>query len=480
MKISPQLLTDPALGTALAAVPPEAAADRPGTAPAALRQQVELLNDANIRLLLDAMGKTLGEMGKLTAELPPAVAGEAAELGQATLGAETVLPRGMAAVVHGARSGGEAFAAFARTLAGAAQLSETFPTGLQPATTAALATFATKTGEGGDFAVALRTMAGQPATTAAGRALPPAIFPAGVMPETVPAAAGQALPAAGFPAGVVLKTAAAMPDQALTAAGVLAGAAPEATAAPAILARKIEEGGDFAARILIMARQLIAAPDSDPAPAATARALLATLADDELPPAVWDELARAAAPFVKDVPEKVRRAAALHDLPELEGALARQKLADSLPWLKLPADTLRQASHSLQEMAAAVPQSDQAAAETPSGQNLLVMTMPIYFADGRSYPAYLHISRDREQQAGGDAAAPRETWLRLCVATDNLGVVDMVFYLRGEQQLSIRVAFGNQEAGDDFRRALPALRGALAASPLTLNDIAVVAVPDRP
>ncbi|HWQ61511.1 MAG TPA: hypothetical protein VN521_04325, partial [Negativicutes bacterium] len=165
---------------------------------------------------------------------------------------------------------------------------------------------------------------------------------------------------------------------------------------------------------------------------------------------------------------------------ELEGALVRQKMADSLPWQKLPAETLRHASQTVREMAAAAPQSDQAAAETPAGQKVLVMTMPIYFGDGRSYPAYLHISRDREQSGGDAAAATRETWLRLCVATDNLGVVDMVFYLRGEQQLSIRVAFGNKEAGEDFRRVLPDLRGALAASPLTLTDIAVVAAAEKP
>jgi hypothetical protein len=436
MKINPQMLTDPALGAMLAATQAEAARTGQGAAPAALRHQVELLNDANIKILLDAMGKTLGEMSKLNGELPAVVAEEAAVLAQETLGAETVLPQGLAATVRGARSGGDAFASFAQTLADAAHLREAFPRGLKPETAAALATFARATAEGGDFSTTLQTMANRPTTTTEGQALLTKLFPQGVTAETA----------------AVLET----------------------------FARKISEGGDFAAKMLNMARQLIDVPDGEGTLLVAARALLATLTTEPPAPTVEAEFAKAATVLAKDVPEKVRQAAAFHNFPELEEALVRQKLSDSLPWQKLPAETLRQASRTVSEMAAAAPQSDQAAAETPTAQKVLVMTMPIYFADGRSYPAYLHISRDREQTGGGDAAAPRETWLRLCVATDNLGLVDMVFYLRGEQQLSIRVAFGNREAGEDFRRALPDLRQALAASPLTLADIAVVAAAEKP
>jgi len=436
MKINPQLLTDPALGAMLAAQTEAVATGQAAGAPVALRQQVELLNDANIKLLLDAMGKTLGEVGKLGGKLPPAVADEAANLGQATLGAETVVPQGLAAMVRGARSGGEALAAFARTLAAAAQFAEAFPRGVRPETAAALLAFASAAAEGGDFPAALRTLADRPTATPEGRALLARLFPQG-----------------------------------LTA---------ESAAALETFARKAAEGGDFAAKALIMARQLLDVPDGDGTLPAAARALLATLAAEPPAPAAQAELAGGAALFAKDIPEMVRQAAAFHNLPELEEALVRQKMADSLPWLKLPAETLRQASRAVNEMAAAWPQTDQAAAETPAGQKVLVMTMPICFADGRSYPAYLHISRDREQPGEGDAAADRETWLRLCVATENLGAVDMVFHLRGGQQLSIRVAFGNRDAGEDFRRALPDLRQALAASPLTLTDIAVVAAAEKP
>ncbi len=464
MKINPQLLTDPALGAMLTATQPEAPATGQAAAPAVLRQQVELLNDANIRQLLDALGKTLGEMGKLGDALPPAVAKEAGKLGQAALGADTVLPQGLAATARGARSGGEALAAFAQTLADAAQLSEIFPRGLKPQTTAALAKFTAAISEGGDFATALQTLANKPASEPAPANMPAAAPSTAGKPAATPSTTGkpvattegQALPARLFPAGVTAETAAALET----------------------FARKISEGGDFAAKVLNMARQLVDSLKGGETLPQAARVLLAMLPAET--PEAAAEFAQAATVLAKDIPERVRQAASFHNLPELEKALVRQKLADSLPWQKLPAETLRQASRTVRELAAAAPQPDQAAAETPAGQKVLVMTMPVYFADGKSYPAYLHISRDREQAGGGEAAAQRETWLRLCVATDNLGVVDMVFYLRGEQQLSIRVAFGNREAGEEFRRALPELREAMAASPLTLTDIAVVAAAEKP
>jgi hypothetical protein len=201
--------------------------------------------------------------------------------------------------------------------------------------------------------------------------------------------------------------------------------------------------------------------------------LLAELPDAaDLPPAVREEMARAAAALDRSLPEKVRQAAEFHNLPALRDALVWQKVADSLPWLKLSRETLQQTHKTLLEMAAAQPASQQSTVET-AGQKVLVMTMPLFFADGRAYPAYIHISRDREQH-DNPAAPVRETWLRLCVVTDNIGAVDMVFHLRGEQQLSIRVSFADKEAGEEFRGVLGDLRGALAESELSLADIAVV------
>ncbi len=381
LKINPQLLTDPAATAALGTQPETAGG--PAASPAALRSQVELLADGNIKLLLEALGKTLDEFTRLSDELPPAAAREARNLGRAALGADTVLPRGLKALVRGARSGGETLTAFAQTIAAAAALAEAFPDGLQPETAAAVTAFAAKAGE----------------------------------------------------------------------------------------------SGDFAARLLTLARQLADAPDGAGTPLALAKAVLAELpAAEELPPAVREEMAKAAAALDRSLPEKVRQAAAFHNLPELQEALVWQKAADSLPWLRLSGETLQHTSRTLLDMAAAPPASQQSTVET-AGQKVLVMTMPLFFADGRAYPAYIHISRDREQP--DDPAAPmRETWLRLCVATDNLGAVDMVFHLLG-QQLSIRVSFANREAGEEFRGVLGDLRGALAESELTLADIAVVSLNEK-
>jgi hypothetical protein len=381
LKINPNLLADPALNAAVDAQAGTPAGKTAAGHAAAVRPQVDLMADGNIKLLLDALGKTLGRLQQLGSKLPAAAAEELNTLGRAALGADTAVPQGLTAMVRGARSGGEAMAAFAQTLGDAALLGEVFPDGLAPETAAA--------------AEAFRAAAG-------GRS-------------------------------------------------------------------------DFAARLLALARQMAAAPEGDAALLAAARELLAALPPETAAPTVQGDLAKASAALARSLPESVREAAVFQNMPELEKALVWQKVADSLPWLRLPADSLRQAGHTAREMAAAVAMPAQAATETAAGQQVLVMTMPIFFADGHVYPAYIHVSRDREQAGGGATAAAKDTWLRMCVATDNLGVVDMVFHLYDQEQLSIRVVFNNTEAGEEFRRALPDLRGALADSPLTLTDIAVVA-----
>lgn len=274
LKINPQQPID-AARSAVTGTPPgqEAAADRGELQAATAASAVELLADGNIKLLLDALGKTLGQYQRLARELPPMVAGEAETLAREALGADDTLPQGLPALARGARGGTEALSALAAQL--------------------------------------------------------------------------------------------------------------EASAA---------SGGSYAG---------------------------------------------------------------------------------------LPAESLRKAGHTLREMVAVLPPPGPPAADTAGDQRQLAMAVPLFFADGRAYPAYIHVSQDRER-TGGDAAAIRETWLRLCVATDNLGLADMVFHLHSRQQLSIRVSFSDREAVEEFRRALPALREELADSPLTLADIIVAAAPDKP
>ncbi len=383
MKINAGLPVDPA-ATAAIGGQAETAGGPAASSAAALRSKVELIADGNIKLLLDALGKTLGEFNKLAGELPPEVARAAENFGRAAMGADTVVPRGLAAMVRGARSGGETMAAFAQTMADAAVLSELFPEGVRPETAAAAKAFAQAVGG----------------------------------------------------------------------------------------------GGDFSARLMALVRQLVDSPEGESPALALTKAMLADLPEDLLTPGARQDIAKAAAALSRSIPEKVSQAAAFHNLPELEETVMWQKVADSLPWLKMPKETLEQASRTLREMAAAVPASKQSAAETPGGQKVLVFTMPVIFADGRSYPAYIHISRDREQ-ADNPAAPVRETWLRMCVATDHIGAVDMVFHLRGQQQLSIRVTFSNREAGEEFRGVLSDLRGSLAESDLVVTDIAVAATTEK-
>jgi len=120
-----------------------------------------------------------------------------------------------------------------------------------------------------------------------------------------------------------------------------------------------------------------------------------------------------------------------------------------------------------------------ATADSSAGHDVFTAVLPLCLGEGRVYPAYIHVARDRESAGARREDEERETWMRVCLATDNIGVVDTVFHLRGRRQLAIRVGFTDREAADELRRHLPEIRARLAASALTLTDLSVVALPAK-
>lgn len=495
--------------------------------------QVELLTGAGIRMLLGELTKMLDRQSGLVSELPPAVAA-AAGAALTEQAADEVLPQGLAALIKSAKSGAESMTALAGRLEEAASLARAFPAGVpEGLRELATAVAARLSQQPASPAMAPQTATGpavmSQAATGPG-ATGPAVMGPGVMQQTVmePAAptggqgtglpgqsvsgaASQAIPggsgrqataqAATGQAATLATTGptivAKMPVQA-AAAQPAAGAAIEgetATAAGGQAAKEaaaagagtIATGGRQGTALAAEADGL-AALTGEPARAAKGQgeeapliARLQQVLTEALPgrpsPLVRAALSQATAALTAYLPAGGEKAPTGRGQLSLQEGVALLKVADSQPWLKLPEATLRQAAATMHELAAAAP--GQQAADTTGGQNVLVMTVPLYLGpDGKAYPAYIHISQERE--GGGqsrEASAVRDTWLRVCLATENIGLVDVVFHVWGDRQLSVRAIFSEQAAVEDFRRMVPEIREELAASTLTLTDISVVGTP---
>ncbi len=83
-----------------------------------------------------------------------------------------------------------------------------------------------------------------------------------------------------------------------------------------------------------------------------------------------------------------------------------------------------------------------------SDQSTTQLALPLYISDGTStYPAYVHIFHQREKEAGGFSGPTKpETWLRIGILTENLGLVNIIFHLYETNNLSVNIEIPAENA----------------------------------
>ncbi|MDD4600444.1 hypothetical protein SDC9_05958 [bioreactor metagenome] len=180
--------------------------------------------------------------------------------------------------------------------------------------------------------------------------------------------------------------------------------------------------------------------------------------------------------FSKQVPENLAQFATKNNLPELTALWANIKLRNTLPWIGLNPEQAHKANAVLQRLIASmqafVMGSDETVSTLPN-QKTFSMAMPFYFENNpQPYPAYIHVYQDTHDQTGPNQQTP-ETWLRICLSTENIGIVDTVFRLYQDNLMSIRMAFSTSSASEAFSEYLPEIESQLAKSALKLTDISV-------
>ena len=144
-------------------------------------------------------------------------------------------------------------------------------------------------------------------------------------------------------------------------------------------------------------------------------------------------------------------------------AAAILKAAAAAKWRDLlPPGDLARAAETVRHLAreAARPAS-QPFAETGPGNMVLAFTVLFSPDGGPPRPAHFHVYRQAEQDRQGKRQ-PGETWLRVLVHTENIGLVESVFHLYGERNLDIKVLFPADDAAAAFAEHLPDIRKAVA------------------
>ena len=177
----------------------------------------------------------------------------------------------------------------------------------------------------------------------------------------------------------------------------------------------------------------------------------------------------------QNIPATVQQAAIQQNIPALPRLWAFLQLSDLSTAKRLNAAGLKKAAKDIAKFVFSMRGSMEGEHAVQPGQRSMNFMMPLYLGENeKSYPAYIHVY-DETQPDKETGISKKETWLRLCVLTDNLGAVELTCRVYEERHLDLRLVFADHTAAQDFRTFVPELRRSMRGSALKLEDVAVAA-----
>lgn len=139
-------------------------------------------------------------------------------------------------------------------------------------------------------------------------------------------------------------------------------------------------------------------------------------------------------------------------------------------------ENLKTVAESLQEIAKTYQKPTAQNAELHGQETVLALTVPLYLGEGTSpYPAYIHVYRQQDDEQAEGVGSGQDIWLRICLSTENIGIVDMIFHLYKQSLVNIGVTFSGEEPAKFFETFVPLVRQDLKGSAVTLAEIRVKA-----
>ncbi|WP_295159066.1 hypothetical protein [Selenomonas sp. AE3005] len=179
-----------------------------------------------------------------------------------------------------------------------------------------------------------------------------------------------------------------------------------------------------------------------------------------------------------NIPATVQQAALQQNIPDLPRLWAFMQLCDMSMTRNMTARQLKKAGKDVAMFVLSMRQSMEGDNSIVPGQRSLNFMLPMYMGEETTYPSYIHVyDENRPDPETGEMK--KETWLRLCVLTDNIGAVELTCRVYQENQLDMRLFFSNTESANEFRSQTEALRSSLRDSTLRLKELKIGAVGER-
>lgn len=170
----------------------------------------------------------------------------------------------------------------------------------------------------------------------------------------------------------------------------------------------------------------------------------------------------------QSVPASVQQAAIKQNIPDLPRLWAFMQLCDMAGTRKLNARTLKKAGKDVNVFVMSMRSAMEGDNATIQGSRSLNFMLPMYMED-TVYPAYIYVYDEKKQdEATGELK--KETWLRLCILTDNIGAVEITCRVYNGDALDLKLFFSSDDILDEFKENVAELKESLKSSSLKLSD----------
>jgi hypothetical protein len=175
----------------------------------------------------------------------------------------------------------------------------------------------------------------------------------------------------------------------------------------------------------------------------------------------------------QNIPQALQDMATKNKLPELSKMWVLLKAAGGEPYQNSSLESLQKSAGSIKELAQSLYKSLAGETEKQIDHKSLSFSLPLYFTDGTRYPAHIHIYHQEKESSNQVTKKQFETWMRVSLDTENIGIVDSVFRLYEENKLDLRVIFPDSPAVSEFTQTLPEIRKSIDDTTLKLTNIMI-------
>ena len=182
----------------------------------------------------------------------------------------------------------------------------------------------------------------------------------------------------------------------------------------------------------------------------------------------------------QNVPAVVQQAAVQHKLPDLPRLWAFMQLCDMANLSsQMTPRAFKKAGRSVSDFANIMRGFMGSDNSTVQNQRSFQMMLPLYLGGNEtSYPTYLSVY-DEDVEDPDTGVKKKETWLRICVLTDNIGAAELIFRVYEGNQLDMRFYFSQMEVAEDFRAYVSDLRGAIRETSFNIGEIRIGSIGER-